>query len=87
MGKGLREPDLAQLLGWALSHRVSSSDKRMLHGGIDDEILEEVPLAWENYIHEWGCHESDFHKVTQYGSKMCHATVTVVTCDTTSCQL
>src|SRR5258705_384715 len=24
------------------------------------------------YIHDWGSHESDFHNVTQYGSKMCH---------------
>src|SRR5258708_4651338 len=33
-----------------------------------------------NYIHDWGGHKSDFHNVTQYGSKMCHATVTGVTC-------
>ncbi len=36
---GLREPDLAQLLGWALSHRVSGSHKRQIHRGIEDEIL------------------------------------------------
>ena len=28
-----------------------------------------------NYIQDWEGHESDFHNVTQYGSKMCHATV------------
>src|SRR5258708_356280 len=27
-----------------------------------------------------GCHVSDFHRVTQYGSNICHASVT---CDTT----
>ena len=36
--EGLREPELAQLLGWALSHWVSSSDSWKVHGGIDDEI-------------------------------------------------
>ena len=30
-----------------------------------------------------GSHESDFHNVTRYGSKMCHRSVTGVTCDTT----
>ncbi len=30
-----------------------------------------------------GSHESDFHNVTRYGSKMCHRSVTCVTCDTT----
>ena len=35
-----------------------------------------------NYIQDWEGHKSDFHNVTQYGSKMCHATVTGVTCDT-----
>src|SRR5258708_9699562 len=34
-----------------------------------------------NYIQDWEGHESDFHNVTQYGSKMCHATVTGMTCD------
>src|SRR5258708_10705889 len=30
-----------------------------------------------------GCHMSDFHRVTQYGSNICHASVSCVTCDTT----
>src|SRR5260221_12338868 len=30
----------------------------------------------------WGSHMSNFHDVTQYGSKIRHATVTGVTCDT-----
>src|SRR5258708_28976185 len=34
-----------------------------------------------------GSHESDFHNVTRYGSKMCHRSVTGVTCDTTRCGL
>src|SRR5258707_282872 len=43
------------------------------------KLREGSSLSMGNYIHEWACHESDFHKVTQYGSKMCHATVTGVT--------
>src|SRR5258708_3304796 len=34
------------------------------------------------YIHDWGSHESDFHNITQYGSKMCHGSVMGVMCDT-----
>ncbi len=34
-----------------------------------------------------GSHMSNFHGVTQYGSKIRHATVTGVTCDTAHCQL
>src|SRR5258707_6025444 len=30
----------------------------------------------------WGSHMSNFHRVTQYGSKIRHTTVTGVTCDT-----
>ena len=40
-------------------------------------------LSMGIYIHDWGSHESDFHNVTRYGSKMCHTSVTGVTCDTT----
>src|SRR5260221_12708481 len=29
----------------------------------------------------WGSHMSNFHRVTQYGSKIRHTTVTGVTCD------
>jgi len=35
----------------------------------------------------WGSHMSNFHRVTQYGSKIRHTTVTGVTCDTARCQL
>src|SRR5258708_34394857 len=38
----------------------------------------------------WGSHMSNFHRVTQYGSKIRHRSMTGVTCDTThhgSCQL
>ena len=34
-----------------------------------------------------GSHMSNFHRVTQYGSKIRHTTVTGVTCDTACCQL
>src|SRR5258708_17249855 len=36
--RDLREPDLAQLLGWALSHRVSDSNRGWFHRGIIVEI-------------------------------------------------
>ena len=36
--RDLREPDLAQLLGWALSHQVSDSNQGWFHGGIIVEI-------------------------------------------------
>src|SRR5258706_9393477 len=81
--------DLAQPPGQALSHRVSDSDGGWFTGVslVRFKLREGSSLSMGNYIHEWGCHESDFHKVTQYGSKMCHATVTGVTCDTASRQL
>src|SRR5258706_7339111 len=41
-----------------------------------------VPLVWEFIYIGWGSHESDFHNITQNGPKMCHRTVTGVTCDT-----
>src|SRR5258707_1857489 len=44
-----------------------------------------VPLAWEFIYIGWGSHESDFHNITQNGPKMCHRTVTGVTCDTSRC--
>src|SRR5258707_14407278 len=64
-------------------------EPRIVHGVslVRFKLREGSSLSVGNYIHEWGCHESDFHKVTQYGSKMCHATVTGVTCDTASRQL
>src|SRR5260370_25727104 len=44
-----------------------------------------VPLAWEFIYIGWGSHESDFHNITQNGPKICHRTVTGVTCDTSRC--
>src|SRR5258708_22926833 len=84
-GGGPKEPDLAQLLGWALSHQVSDSlmDRFMGVLMMRFKLREGSSLSVGNYIQDWGGHESDFHNVTQYGSKMCHATVTGVTCDTT----
>src|SRR5258708_10931621 len=38
---------------------------------------------WEFIYMFGGSHESDFHNLTRYGSKMCHGSVTCVTCDTT----
>src|SRR5258708_3035193 len=43
------------------------------------KLREGSPLSVGNYIQDWEGHKSDFHNVTQYGSKMCHATVTGVT--------
>src|SRR5258708_18993163 len=37
---------------------------------------------WENIYMTRGSHMSNFHRVTQYGSKIRHTTVTGVTCDT-----
>src|SRR5258707_15797126 len=81
--------DLAQPPGQALSHQVSDSDRGWFTGEslVRFKLREGSSLSMGNYIHECGCHKSDFHKVTQYGSKMCHATVTGVTCETASCQL
>src|SRR5258707_8860010 len=68
---------------------VSNSDRGWFMGVslVRFKLREGSSLSMGNYIHEWGCHKSDFHKVTQYGSKMCHAIVTGVTCDTASRQL
>src|SRR5258708_40044382 len=30
------------------------------------------PLAWETIYMAWGSHMSNFHRVTQYGAKICH---------------
>src|SRR5258708_6998292 len=35
-----------------------------------------------NYIQFGRSHESDFHGITRFGSKICHRSVTCVTCDT-----
>ena len=43
-----------------------------------------VPLVWENTYRTWGSHVSNFHRVTQNGSEICH---TSVTHDTTCHQL
>src|SRR5258705_3440577 len=87
--RGPKEPDLAQLLGWALSHWVSDSlmDRFMGVLMMRFKLREGSSLSVGNYIQDWGGHKSDFHNVTQYGSKICHATVTGVTCDTTHRQL
>src|SRR5258708_39505074 len=47
-------------------------------------------LVWETIYMAWGSHMSNFHRVTQYGSKIHHGSMVGVTCDTTchrSCQL
>src|SRR5258707_7422469 len=41
------------------------------------------PLVWETIYMAWGSHMSNFHRVTQYGSKICHGSMMGVTCDTT----
>src|SRR5258708_32968920 len=40
-------------------------------------------LSMGNYIQVGGSHKSDFHNITQNGSKMCHRSVMGVMCDTT----
>src|SRR5258708_26625899 len=69
--------DLAQPPGQALSHWVSNSDRGWFTGVslVRFKLREGSSLSMGNYIHEWGCHKSDFHKVTQYGSKMCHTSI------------
>src|SRR5260370_17341606 len=88
-GGGPKEPDLAQLLGWALSHRVSDSLTDIFMGVLmmRFKLREGSSLSVGNYIQDWGGHDSDFHNITQHRSKISHATVTGVTCDTTHCQL
>src|SRR5260221_10358211 len=41
------------------------------------------PLVWETIYMAWGSHMSNFHRVTQYGSKIHHRSMMGVTCDTT----
>src|SRR5258708_36543970 len=48
---------------------------------VSQDILAKVPLVWENIYRTWGSHVSDFHRVTQNGSKICHGCVTGVTCE------
>src|SRR5260221_6413757 len=52
---------------------------RCLHSSLPN-----FPLVWENIYMTWGSHMSNFHGVTQYGSKIHHTTMTGVTCDTMS---
>src|SRR5260370_20724453 len=40
------------------------------------------PLVWETIYMAWGSHMSNFHRVTQYGSKIRHGSMTGVTCVT-----
>jgi len=88
-GGGPKEPDLAQLLGWALSHQVSDSLTDIFMGVLmmRFKLREGSSLSVGNYIQDWGGHKSDFHNVTQYGSKICHIAMTGVTGDTTHHQL
>src|SRR6266436_539554 len=45
-------------------------------------LREVSSLSVGNYIQFWRSHESDFHGITRFGSKICHRSVTCVTCDT-----
>src|SRR5258708_22645616 len=38
------------------------------------------PLVWETIYMAWGSHMSNFHRVTQYGSKICHRSMTACVC-------
>ena len=39
-------------------------------------------ILWQTIYMTWGSHMSNFHRVTQYGSKIHHTTMTDVMCDT-----
>src|SRR6266481_9463660 len=62
----------------------STSDRGNVYGGImvDIEAKGSSPLSVGNYIQFGKSHESDFHGITRFGSKICHRSVTCVTCDT-----
>ena len=45
-------------------------------------LREVSSLSMGNYIQFGRSHESDFHGITWFGSKICHRSVTCVTCDT-----
>src|SRR5258708_15808498 len=45
-------------------------------------LREVSSLSVGNYIQFGRSHESDFHGITRFGSKICHRSVTCVTCDT-----
>ena len=45
-------------------------------------LREVSSLSMGNYIQFWRSHKSDFHRITRFGSKICHRSVTCVTCDT-----
>src|SRR6266481_3743775 len=45
-------------------------------------LREVSSLSMGNYIQFGRSHESDFHGITRFGSKICHRSVTGVTCDT-----
>src|SRR5258708_36600561 len=49
---------------------------------VDIEAKGSGPLGVGNYIQFGRSHESDFHRITRFGSKICHRSVTGVTCDT-----
>ncbi len=49
---------------------------------VDIEAKGSGPLSVGNYIQFGRSHESDFHRITRFGSKICHRSVTGVTCDT-----
>ena len=54
-GGGPKEPDLAQLLGWALSHQVSDSLMGMFTGVLmmRFKLREGSSLSMGNYIQDW----------------------------------
>src|SRR5260221_1731627 len=84
------EASRLRLSHWA-GPSVTGSAKlsQSFYGGIIIVILTKgkpVPLAWEFIYIGWGSHKSDFHNITQNGPKMCHRTVTGVTCDTSQCR-
>ncbi len=66
---------------WPCEHWGHTSDNQ-LSQWVDIEAKGSSPLSMGNYIQFGRSHESDFHRITQFGSKISHRSVTCVTCDT-----
>src|SRR5258708_16866294 len=72
----------AQLVSWPPVTRSASDAELSMRVSLLILRLREVSsLSMGNYIQFGRSHESDFHGITQFGSKICHRSVTCVTCD------
>src|SRR5260221_4948173 len=68
-------------------------DKNLVQEILPEGRIISRVLLIEGYLHvstfysDWGSHMSNFHRVTQYGSKIHHTSMMGVACDTTCHQL